>query len=408
MITEISRQVHKFDGWAARRYVPEPPTNTLPNPSTTNDPGEIGVTMLMQGLHSTNSVRYDELQREANHLKCLSALLTITNNLTDHSSSNAVPSIQRVILSNGENRPISLETGLNDSANMIFNRGGLHTTRGQIDISTELRPLNSNTITHPHGITFPNADNIVPSLINIGIVMDGGGTGRDYMNALTSFFYAQHQFSATSVIYKHLGSGVLGSIAGSLGALAKPVEGALKFTSIFGDLVSGPANARSVQGDILRIADGGSYSRFQEDFAFRGIVITEAGQPPQLLSWPTVNTIGSLNALSTTFENHQGNLESILAPNIDEGGVTFAEKMAIVSQGGHSLEDLLSNGRAFELYSILNGVGVTYFREHAQNNWNTQENRVELTPASNITFRNTDNTTNHAPTPDNADGIMAE
>gem|GEM_PF-5099881 len=33
--------------------------------------------------------------------------------------------------------------------------------------------------------------------------------------------------------------------------------------------------------------------------------------------------------------------------------------------------------------------------------------KSKLTPASNITFRNA-GTTNHTPTPDNADGIMAE
>jgi len=239
--------------------------------------------------------------------------------------------------------------------------------------------------------------------------MDGIGTGRDFSNAVTNYFYARYQFNATSILYKELGGGVLGGLIGSVGTLAKPIGGAVKVVSLASDFIAGPARARGVQGDFLSMANSDIYSRFQEDFAFRGIVITEVGQPPQILNWPTAKTFGSIEALSTTFENNQGNLINILSPNLDEERPTYAERMAILNQGGHSMEDLLADrNRVFELYSILNGVGRSYFNDHRVDNWRIQDDRIELIPASGNSIRNTGNTTDHIATPDNADGIMSE
>ncbi|MCL2573884.1 MAG: hypothetical protein FWE34_04935, partial [Defluviitaleaceae bacterium] len=56
---------------------------------------------------------------------------------TDHNTPRTILGNQRVILSNGDNMPIILTSGLNNSTNMTFSRGVL--TTGLNPINHQLR-----------------------------------------------------------------------------------------------------------------------------------------------------------------------------------------------------------------------------------------------------------------------------
>ena len=323
--------------------------------------GEIGVTLLRQTGHLTGSDGYNGLQGRGNDLKGLSALLTAVNILTDHDTTNRLLTPQRVILSNGDVRPITLQEN-EHSTTLTLNRGIIQTTRsGAIDTTTTLQPLHSNTMTHPHGITFPNTDNVIASNITITNVLERDGITLAYLNSIGNHFYMRYQFNGASHVSNLTGGFVAGALTSGIASTARTT---LEFADmLFGSSLAA-AEARRLQNDFLKMTNAGQLATFHYNFALRGVVITEDGQSPMILSWPTPDTVESLAAFNTTLRNHRDNLSSITYPN----------DPSVITQSRYTFSELLEDrDKVFNAFSALNEAGASYFGVHRRIGWSTRQ-----------------------------------
>jgi len=238
-----------------------------------------------------------------------------------------------------------------------------------------------------HALTNPGFGQIVSSTVNIGNVLPGYVVGTDFLNELTSHLYVKHQFAGLDGI-----PGALFSLA-TFGASSVVLETAGLATTIVGAVsdVTDVVGGRGVRNDFAEVRDAQMLANFHEDFDISGVIISEIGQPPQLLGWPTLNTIGSIQALSHTFTNNQDNLEPlILYDGNTNSARNNAERMAIANQGGFSKEEILGvEGRALELFSILNSHGDRYFSNYRDPIWDAIENRDAYNSTPNTTIPDT-------------------
>ena len=361
---------------------------------------KIGDNLVNQLLLSGNDPALNDLVEQGDHLKRLSSFLTVTSQLTGPGPfdqfNHPFGVQQNVLLGIGGINPITLAEGLN-SINMTFNRGQIYSQVNEAnrnEVISTLQPTFPSQRLHEHYA--PNdSSQIRSSTINISYVAGGNLISADYVGELISRLYMSHQFNPDAHLSKIAGETLKILATFNLkGATYRAIDIALNYFNMFQGMSSAEARAIAIQSDFLAVGSASSLADFHADFALRSVVISEIGQPPQLLGWPTTNTIGSFAALSATFTNNQGNLGPlILNDGNTNRAITNDQRYEIANQGGFGLEELLGNAdRALELHSILNTAGRGYFESHRDPIWDAIRNRTEAIPISS-TPSNTSNST---------------
>jgi len=261
--------------------------------------GAIDMLLFAQMGFATNSAEYEAFQEKRDRIMTSSALLTVINSLTDHgvqlnTNPLGAPRVQqRVLLGEGGLPPIKLTagTGVLGGVDVSFARGTIGTAVMPGGGSTptlhiSLQPVNTTGMT------------ILDSTINVSKVMCGASINGENIRALGDHFYQSHQFDRGA----HIQSGI-GQIF--TGFLKKPAAGAsigIDLAKVFTSIPKARTEAEKLQGDFRFFEDNALLGLYNFDFQLRGVLVTEGGQPPQIISWETVYTYESLRALNSIAE----------------------------------------------------------------------------------------------------------
>jgi len=342
--------------------------------------GGIAGLLINQGRYDARSNEYNLLEVQRDDLKQLTALLTVINSLTSPPSTEA-PFVQHVIIQKEGRLPITLGEH-NTGIDVLFARGEIlrdpRLAPGGTAIESvpfALWPANltipQGYATHMNSLGFqgqPSTDWINSGTISIGRTLDGIGTGTDFGYYLQEYFVKRHRFDATSHVTGEILNIVAGELFGAIGSAAGLIASIID--SGFGTFAA-MQNAINIQNDLITITEYGYFGRFQDHFNLRGIVITQEGQMPQLLSWPTTTTATAINALNWTYA----------ANSIDN--ITRDSRRDLVTQTAFTESDLAQNFDAiFNAYFALNGRGTQFFGRHANASNNRPAEEHTSIPAS--------------------------
>jgi len=290
---------------------------------------------------STGSERYGALQREGDHLKDLSALLSVIYGLAcsgtvGGTGINQLTNVhQNVVLAIGNDTPITI-TQNTQGTTVTFNRGEVH---GHSHNSEGTNPFWVNI--RPADATMLWNGSLNSTSKTISNVYGGAGLNVELSYALGSHFRDQHQFNMGTFIAGQAASFGLGLATAGLGTVASTAVGFVTSMS------SARSGARNIQNDFITITTGEAFGRFQNDFAFRGVVITSTERPPQVMSWPTAYTRASIDALNSVLIDNHDNLEDI-SRNPD-----------VITQPFFTWTQFLQDpNRVFRAYATLRGDGI--------------------------------------------------
>jgi len=331
--------------------------------------GGIGAAIAQQRRFATNSDGYNAIQRGKDHLIQLSALLTVVDSLTGPGPAVSHLGVQQhLILGTGNGNPIRLTGEKDGGVTLTFNHGQLYGYFGQFDsFLTTIRPVSTTGSRHHlnYNLLPPTSSEIVPSSRTISPVFGGYGINRGHDDALLDFFYTRHQFDFSAHIATEFASLTV-SVA-TLGA-GPAAAMALEFVKAVPSAVSAWDDSRVVQRDFVRISEGSRYGEFHRDFAFRGVNVTADGQPPQIISWPTADTMAGLAAFNATASNSRVNFVGTPNPNDPSAGVQI---------NFNSGEFAENSTRVFEIYAQFSDADMDYFGIQRRAYVDARRDRVE-------------------------------
>ena len=356
---------------------------------------EGGIEAILHGQMrlSTDDERYRALQIERDRFMQASALLTVINSLTSDVFVGTGAAAQRplvgvqqnVILGIGDNNPITLTQGRH-SVSVNFNRGEVYgyvrSHEGRDPLGVGIRPVNTNPPGRWDGT--PNPMWITSSSISVGHILDGPGLKRDHILAMGDHFYLKHQFDMSAFLIEEGLSLMIG--LSTLGLADVAATGISVLESLAG-LPMARNDARNLQNDFITVRDAAIFGDYQEHFALRGVVITEEGRPPQILSWATANTQESLRALNTVLFNNRNDLGHITYPRshyaITQGSslMQFMRNPNDATPRSFTWTQFMQNpDEVFRVYAGLNGLGTSQLYNQAINNWRDRDQRIENPP----------------------------
>ena len=284
--------------------------------------GGIGALLGMQMNFATDSDAHGAIQAQRDHLKGLSVLLTVVNSLTEHGvrivtwDEATTPGVQqRVLLGINNAPPIRLSEGYPNGTAVTF-------TRGEVFTKVEGEGINHNTARgfvslQPSQLNHRifRASEIIDSTITISTRVSGVTLNSENTRALGDHFYQRHQFD----LAEHIAMGILG-LYGSV--LTTPIPDAasisLDLAMVFASIPAASAEARGIQNDFRTFESSVLLGAYNERFHLRGVLVTEDGRLPEIISWPTVATESSLNALNSvagtnfTWEDYLRNPNAVM------------------------------------------------------------------------------------------------
>jgi len=238
----------------------------------------------------------------------------------------------------GNNPPITL-TQNPQSVSVNFNRGVVYATPplpftslprvGIQPVSTIGPPIWNDDI---GGYTRQAA----PSSKTINNVSNAAGLASGLIIASGGHFYLKHQFDMGGFIIEQAAGIALGLVTAGLGDVASTAAG------VIAGLSSARNDARNIQNDFIRMTDYALFALYQRDFALRGVVITSTDQPPQIVSWPTTNTIPSLYAFNSVLSYNRSDLKYM------------SDDPDVIIQTHFTWEEFAQDPQmAFDMYALL-------------------------------------------------------
>lgn len=331
--------------------------------------GGIEVLLNAQKTFATNSPEYRALQSERNRLMEHSALLTVMNNLTDHGVEindgtrlleGTFGLQQRVVLGVNNVPPIRVSAGIPNGTTVTVSHGTISGYYNDLSLITALQPVHSQSRRGLHGLTFTPRE-ISASDINISSIYSGPGVNRANLRATSVYFDLKHQFDIGS----HISEGAMGLLVGiATSNLYAGASFAIDLASIFADIPLARAEMQNIQSDFTYFGHRVDVGNFHEHFSLTGVVITENGQPPKIVSWPTADTWDALMALNSTLQAHD-NLSDII------------EHPESVRWTHYTWEQFRQNPHIiFEVYTLLNPDGMDDFVPRITTHRNRRNTRL--------------------------------